>query len=79
MTYMQLYGGNLPPGFTADCMSNQLAFMLTFELYDPGPLFGNNCDIIDTGPPARYARLIFPAYEEAEILCSAGIRSPLQY
>ncbi|KAJ7863359.1 hypothetical protein B0H13DRAFT_2671433 [Mycena leptocephala] len=54
MIYMQLYGGNLPPGFTADCMSNQLAFMLTFELYDPGPLFGNNCDIIDTGPPARH-------------------------
>ncbi|KAJ6578141.1 hypothetical protein B0H19DRAFT_985677 [Mycena capillaripes] len=52
--YMLLYGGSLPPGFISDCMSNQLAFMLTFELFDPGPLFGNNCDIIDTGPPARH-------------------------
>ncbi|KAJ7503242.1 hypothetical protein B0H11DRAFT_1797858 [Mycena galericulata] len=50
--YSLLYG-NLPPGFSADCMSNQLAFISSFELYDPGTLFGNNCDIVDNGPPAR--------------------------
>ncbi|KAJ7765931.1 hypothetical protein DFH07DRAFT_955597 [Mycena maculata] len=38
--YSLLYGGNLPPG--------------TFELYNPGPLFGNNCDIVDNGPPASH-------------------------
>ncbi|KAJ7030246.1 hypothetical protein C8F04DRAFT_735008 [Mycena alexandri] len=52
--YMRLYGGSLPSGFNSDCMSNQLAFMFGLALYDPGPLFGNNCDIIDGGPPARY-------------------------
>ncbi|KAJ6543562.1 hypothetical protein DFH09DRAFT_990594 [Mycena vulgaris] len=52
--YILLHDGALPPGFTADCMVNQLAFMDTFALYDPGPLFGNNCDIIDNGPSARH-------------------------
>ncbi|KAJ7734473.1 hypothetical protein B0H16DRAFT_1577910 [Mycena metata] len=55
MIYTILYGGNLPPGFTSDCMSSQLAFMYGLALYDPGPLFGNNCDIIDGGPPARHS------------------------
>ncbi|KAJ6468661.1 hypothetical protein C8R47DRAFT_1151277 [Mycena vitilis] len=54
LTVYSLLYGELPSGFAADCMSNQLAFMLTFELYDPGPLFGNDCDIIDTGPPGRH-------------------------
>ncbi|KAJ7623904.1 hypothetical protein DFH06DRAFT_1481756 [Mycena polygramma] len=31
-----------------------LAFMLTFELYNPATLFGNDCDILDTGPPGRH-------------------------
>ncbi|KAJ6543573.1 hypothetical protein DFH09DRAFT_1367915 [Mycena vulgaris] len=52
-TYMLLHG-SLPPKFTAECMANQLAFMDALELYDPGTLFGNNCDIIDNGPSARH-------------------------
>ncbi|KAJ7112810.1 hypothetical protein C8R43DRAFT_133233 [Mycena crocata] len=56
--YSLLYG-TLPPGFSADCMANQLGFMNTFALFDPGPLFGNNCDIIDGGPPPRYVLYSF--------------------
>jgi hypothetical protein len=52
-TYRLIYG-SLPPGFVADCMSNQLAYMASLDLYDPETLFGNNCNIIDTGPPARF-------------------------
>ncbi|KAJ7107055.1 hypothetical protein C8R44DRAFT_594088, partial [Mycena epipterygia] len=42
-TYMLLYDGNPPPGFSADCMAHQLAFMAALPLYDPGTLFGNDC------------------------------------
>ncbi|KAJ7318802.1 hypothetical protein DFH08DRAFT_891948 [Mycena albidolilacea] len=52
-TYRLIYG-SLPPGFVADCMSNQLAYMASLDLYDPETLFGNNCNIIDTRPPARH-------------------------
>ncbi|KAJ7159781.1 hypothetical protein C8R46DRAFT_1039050 [Mycena filopes] len=55
MIYAQLHNGNLPPGFSSDCMSNQLAFMHALALYDPGPLFGNSCNIVDGGPPARHS------------------------
>lgn len=77
--YMLLYGGNLPPGLISDCMSNQLAFMLTFELFDPGPLFGNNCDIIDTGPPARFGLSLLPTGAKPDDLFSADIRFPRRY
>ncbi|KAJ7680052.1 hypothetical protein B0H17DRAFT_1333892 [Mycena rosella] len=53
-TYMLLHPGIIPRGFTMDRMTNQLAFMDSLELYDPGALFGNTCHIIDTGPPARH-------------------------
>ncbi|KAJ7183676.1 hypothetical protein C8R46DRAFT_1067612 [Mycena filopes] len=56
MIYLRLHNGNLPPGFSSDCMSNQLGFMYALALYDPGTLFGNNCDILDGGPPARHSR-----------------------
>ncbi|KAJ7185320.1 hypothetical protein C8R46DRAFT_1185092 [Mycena filopes] len=55
MIYMRLHNGNLPPGFSSDCMSNQLNFMYTLPLYNPETLFGNNCDISDGGPPARHS------------------------
>ncbi|KAJ6578142.1 hypothetical protein B0H19DRAFT_1253419 [Mycena capillaripes] len=49
-TYMLLYDGQLPTGFTADCMSNQLKFMVIgLPLFNPYRLFGNNCDFIDGG------------------------------
>ncbi|KAJ7680051.1 hypothetical protein B0H17DRAFT_943512 [Mycena rosella] len=53
-TYILLHGGTLPPGFVVDCMANQLAFVDSLALYDPGPLFGNTCHIIDNGPVARF-------------------------
>ncbi|KAK7055957.1 Conidiation-specific protein 13 [Favolaschia claudopus] len=51
----QVVYGILPPGFTADCMSNQLAYMTSLPLFNGSTLFGNNCDIQD-GPPARHTR-----------------------
>ncbi|KAF7375646.1 Conidiation-specific protein 13 [Mycena sanguinolenta] len=53
MVYTLIYG-ELPPGFVADCMENQLAFMSSLELYSPETLFGNNCYITEPGPPARH-------------------------
>ncbi|KAJ7053564.1 hypothetical protein C8F01DRAFT_1166736 [Mycena amicta] len=52
--YQILHGGNLPPGFSADCMANQLAFLSSLIVYNAGTLFGNNCDIADGGPPGRH-------------------------
>ncbi|KAF7335402.1 Conidiation-specific protein 13 [Mycena venus] len=52
--YMLVYGGRLPPGFVADCMSNQLAFASSLAMYNPENLFGNTCNIVDGGPPARH-------------------------
>ncbi|KAJ7909067.1 hypothetical protein B0H13DRAFT_1878086 [Mycena leptocephala] len=47
--------GELPPGFTADCMENQLQFMdVVLPLFRPDLLFGNTCDIVDGGPAARH-------------------------
>lgn len=56
---MVLYDGQLPPGFTADCMENQLQFMDTVSLFRPDLLFGNTCDIVDGGPAAR---CVWPEY-----------------
>ncbi|KAJ7112814.1 hypothetical protein C8R43DRAFT_1040213 [Mycena crocata] len=53
-TYMLLHSGSLPRGFSAACMRNQLTFLNTLSLFDPGPLFGNTCAIKDNGPPARH-------------------------
>ncbi|KAJ7052106.1 hypothetical protein C8F01DRAFT_1066533 [Mycena amicta] len=54
LVYQILHGGNLPPGFSADCMANQLAFLSSLIVYNAGTLFGNNCDIVDGGPPGRH-------------------------
>jgi hypothetical protein len=43
--------GELPPGFQAECMENQLDFMDDLPLFDEDTLFGNTCDIPDNGPP----------------------------
>lgn len=57
---MVLYDGELPPGFTADCMENQLHFMdAVVPLFRPDLLFGNTCDIVDGGPAAR---CVWPDY-----------------
>ncbi|KAJ6611129.1 hypothetical protein B0H10DRAFT_2437663 [Mycena sp. CBHHK59/15] len=53
-TYMLLYDGNLPLGFSADCMSNQLDFMAALPVYNAPSLFGNTCAINDGGPGARH-------------------------
>ncbi|KAJ6489016.1 hypothetical protein C8R45DRAFT_250294 [Mycena sanguinolenta] len=53
MIYLLVYS-ELPPGFVADCMANQLAFMSSLELYNPETLFGNDCHITGTGPVARH-------------------------
>lgn len=54
--YMLLHSGSLPPGFTADCLSNQLAFVDALPLYNAVTLFGNTCAILDTSPLARHTR-----------------------
>ncbi|KAJ7624476.1 hypothetical protein FB45DRAFT_1030617 [Roridomyces roridus] len=51
--YMLIFGGNLPPGFQTACMSNQLAYVNSLPLFNPETLFGNTCDIVNSGPPAR--------------------------
>ncbi|KAJ7082697.1 hypothetical protein B0H15DRAFT_785644 [Mycena belliarum] len=51
-TYMLLHSGNLPPGFEAACMENQLAFLNALPVFNPLTLFGNTC-AISAVPDAR--------------------------
>lgn len=45
--YRQHHGGALPPGFSADCMSQQLAYVQSLSLYAHDTLFGNSCAFQD--------------------------------
>ncbi|KAJ6543563.1 hypothetical protein DFH09DRAFT_37652 [Mycena vulgaris] len=52
--YVLLHNGHLPPGFRADCMSHQLDFMNTLDLYTATNLFGNTCNIKDGSVGVRH-------------------------
>ncbi|KAJ7577637.1 hypothetical protein C8J56DRAFT_365412 [Mycena floridula] len=39
------HGGNYPPGYSTDCMKNQLAFVNSHAMFDPKTLFGDTCDL----------------------------------
>ena len=52
--YILLHNGNLPPGFSADCMSHQLDFLETLPEYNVTNLFGNTCHIQDGAVGVRY-------------------------
>ncbi|EIN11314.1 hypothetical protein PUNSTDRAFT_131480 [Punctularia strigosozonata HHB-11173 SS5] len=44
--YLQLHG-QLPPGFTSDCMPKQFAYMQSLSLYNNATLFGDTCAFND--------------------------------
>lgn len=49
--YMMLNQGNLPAGFEAACMQNQLNFVNNLPLFNPTTFFADNCSF---NPPARH-------------------------
>lgn len=70
--YELAHDGNLPDGFSADCMQNQLEFMDQLPIYDADTLLGGTCDInVDftfdlnlgakkTTAPATRKKVVFP-------------------
>ncbi|TFK34532.1 hypothetical protein BDQ12DRAFT_636225 [Crucibulum laeve] len=49
MTVLQVYllthENTMPPGYSADCMSHQLAFMASLPLFNATTLFANTCEV----------------------------------
>ncbi|KAJ7641933.1 hypothetical protein FB45DRAFT_738910 [Roridomyces roridus] len=77
--YMLIFGGNLPPGFQTACMSNQLAYVNSLPLFNTETLFGNTCDIVNSGPPARFAH--YPGYKAThrqQLVASLSSFSPFR-
>jgi len=52
------HGGNYPPGYSTDCMKNQLAFVDSHAMFDPKTLFGDTCDLSTAAGTTDVARHI---------------------
>ncbi|KAK0454261.1 uncharacterized protein EV420DRAFT_1695808 [Desarmillaria tabescens] len=52
--YSLLNNNTLPPGFTTDCMSNQLAFLDALPLYNMTTLFGDSCSFEPDNDKAQH-------------------------
>ncbi|EIN06297.1 hypothetical protein PUNSTDRAFT_127630 [Punctularia strigosozonata HHB-11173 SS5] len=48
----RVFHGELPPGFSTDCMSHQFAYMDSLSLYNKTHLFGDTCAIVDDWTPS---------------------------